>query len=225
MIHVRSQPPPADFDETVRQPGLSALAELIGQPPTVVRPGPRRAPIADRVEDLRAADLPPLWRRCLPQLGAAYHRICAYTCHYVEYTTGNDTVDHYVPKSRDVRLAYEWSNYRFACGRMNSRKDVASDVLDPFEVHDGWFQLELVRFSLHPALGASAELVERIEQTIERLGLNDEGLKLDRAQICEDYWGGHVDLDYLGRRYPLIARELRRQGRQRPGDEARAPKP
>ena len=56
MMHVDEQPeptPPAfDFDGQVRQPGLSALAELIGKPPTIVRPGPRIKKRADRLEDL-----------------------------------------------------------------------------------------------------------------------------------------------------------------------------
>ena len=100
----------------------------------------------------------------------------------VEPITGSDTVDHYIPKSLDVRSAYEWSNYRFACARMNARKGVAAEVLDPFEVQDGWFQLELVRFQLLPAPGLPSELVARIETTIQLLGLNDEDCKQTRAR-------------------------------------------
>ncbi|MCX4247950.1 AAA family ATPase [Paraliomyxa miuraensis] len=213
VIRVEPQPQPYDFDARVRQPGHSALAELIGESLTVQRPGPRRSKKADRIEDLRHDDLPPLWRRCLPQLAEAYRRICAYSCLYVEPFTGTDTVDHYVPKSLDVRLAYEWSNYRFACARMNARKGVAAEVLDPFEIQDGWFRLELVRFQLHPAPGLPAELTARIEATIGLLGLNDEDCKQTRAGWYEDYQAGLFDLPYLDRRFPLLARELRRQDR------------
>lgn len=213
MIRVELQPPPADFDDEVRQPGLSALAELVGEPPTVKRPGPRRKKLAERIEDLRHDDLPPLWRHCLPQLAEAYQRICAYSCHYVEPITGNGTADHYVPKSLDPRKAYEWANYRFACARMNARKGVAAEVLDPFEVQDGWFRLELVRFQLHAVPGLPVEVAAAIDRTIDLLGLNDETCKQARADWCEAFWAGDLTLPFLERRFPLLARELRRQGR------------
>lgn len=213
MIHVQPQPEPADFDARVRQPGLSALGELVGEPPAIKRPGPRRKQIAQRIEDLGHDDLPPLWRHCLPQLAEAYQRICAYFGLHVESITGSDTVDHYVPKSLDVRQAYEWANYRFACARMNARKGVVAQVLDPFEVEDGWFQLELVRFQLIPAPDLASELAARIETTIQLLGLNDEECKQTRARWYEDYQAGHVSLPYVERRFPLLARELHRQGR------------
>jgi hypothetical protein len=218
VIHVDPQPEPPSFDTAVRQPGLSALAELIGQPPTIKRPGPRRGKLADRIEALPHDALPPFWRECLPQLAEAYRRICAYACLYVEPITGNGTVDHYVPKSLDAGKAYEWANYRFACGRMNTRKGVAGRVLDPFEVQDGWFQLELVRFQLHAAPGLANALVACVDETIEALGLNDETFKKTRADACEGYWRGEYPLAHLVRRFPLLARELRRQDRLVPAD-------
>jgi hypothetical protein len=201
VIHVEPRPEPDDFDAEVRQPGRSALAELVGEPPTLSRPGPRRPKLADRIEDLHPEDLPPLWRRCLPQLAHAYQRICAYFCLYVEPITGSDTVDHYVPKSLDPHKAYDWPNYRFACSRMNARKGVAAEVLQ-----------------LHAAPGLPADLVARIENTIQRLELNDEGCKQTRARWYEDYQAGDVSLPFLERRFPLLARELRRQSRLRPLD-------
>ena len=221
MIRVEPRPEPGDFDAKVRQPGLSALAELVGEPATIQRPGRRRRKLADRIEDLRHDDLPPLWRHCLPQLAEAYRRICAYSCHYVEPITGNGTVEHYVPKSLDARKAYEWANYRFACARMNARKGVAAEALDPFEVHDGWFQLELVRFQLHAAPGLPVEIVASIGRTIDLLGLNDEACKDARAEWCGYYWDGHVSLAFLERRFPLLARELRRQDRLSATDRPR----
>jgi hypothetical protein len=68
VIRVEPQPEPTDFDAKVRRPGQSALAELIGLPPTLGRPGPRRSKIAERLEDLPHDALPPFWRQCLPQL-------------------------------------------------------------------------------------------------------------------------------------------------------------
>jgi hypothetical protein len=41
MIPVEPAPEPPDFDKKVRQPGLSAIAEMVGEPPTIQRRGPR----------------------------------------------------------------------------------------------------------------------------------------------------------------------------------------
>jgi hypothetical protein len=57
----RAAEPPA-FDALVRQPGLSALAEMVGEPPLVKRPGTKRAPRATRREDLDPEHFPPFWR-------------------------------------------------------------------------------------------------------------------------------------------------------------------
>jgi len=37
-------------------------------------------------------------------------------------------------------------------------------------------------------------------------------------EYAEDYWSEYVTLDYLTRRAPFVANELRRQNRLRPGD-------
>lgn len=41
MIPVEPKPEPLEFDACVRKPGLSAIAELVGEPPTLKRPGPK----------------------------------------------------------------------------------------------------------------------------------------------------------------------------------------
>jgi hypothetical protein len=66
---------------------------------------------------------------------------------------------------------------------------------------------------LLPAPGLPVALASRIARTIERLGLNDEDCKQTRARWYEDYRAGHLSPPYLERRFPLLARELRRQGR------------
>ena len=77
-----------------------------------------------------------------------------------------------VAKSRRWDRVYEWSNYRLACSLMNARKGVAS-VLDPFEIEEGWFALELVDFQVVPGEGLSADVVGAVSETIERLRLSD----------------------------------------------------
>lgn len=42
-------------------------------------------------------------------------------------------------KSADAGQAYEWSSFRLACSTMNSRKNIHSTVMEPFDVQSDWF--------------------------------------------------------------------------------------
>ena len=118
MIPVKPAPEPPDFDRTVRQPGLRAIAELAGEAPQRSAGKPFDQ-VADSRDMIPAASFPPYWRERLDDLQAAYGRVCAYLC--VRITT-DPSVDHYVAKSRRWDLVYEWTNYRLACASMNSYK-------------------------------------------------------------------------------------------------------
>jgi hypothetical protein len=218
MIHVDPAPEPVDFDEKVRQPGLSAIAELVGEPPLKNRPGPRRTRIASRREDIPSSAFPDFWRLALDDLLRAYHRVCAYVSIYIEPVTGAPSVDHLLPKSQRWDAAYEWNNYRLGCSLMNSRKGIVAEVLDPFAVENGWFVLELVGFQMDPAAGLDAAIHDRVTATIEKLGLNDRECRELRAYYAQNYWENHISYDYLRQRAPFVARELQRQGRLRGGD-------
>lgn len=213
MIRVHPAPEPAGFDEKVRQPGLRAIAALVGE-----RSGTKRAKIADRPEDIPAGKLPPYWRRALDHLLASYDHICAYACVYIERVTGAASVDHFIPKSLAWNLAYEWHNYRLACSLMNTRKGSSAEILDPFAIEDGWFALELVGFQVIPGEELDASVEQRVTTTIERLGLNDREWRELRGEYAAAYWNGEIRLGYLCRRAPFVARELRRQGRLRRED-------
>ncbi len=80
MIQVIPAPEPDDFEKKVRQPGLSAIGELVGEEPLLPRSGPKRDKIADRREDIPASCFPEFWREALGDLFEAYHRVCAYIC-------------------------------------------------------------------------------------------------------------------------------------------------
>ena len=112
---------------------------------------------------------------------------------------------------------YEWSNYRLACSLMNARKGVAS-VLDPFEIEEGWFALELVDFQVVPGEGLPIDITSVVSETIERLRLSDHTCCEARAEYAEEYWAGNISLDYLTRHAPFVMRELRRHGRLRADD-------
>lgn len=205
MMRVTPAPEPDTFDEMVRQPGLRALDRLaleLGVPKS----------------EIPSSKFPDHWRRSLNDLMAAYNRICSYLCLYIPRGTGARSVDHMVPKSTAWNCAYEWDNYRLACSLMNSRKGDAVHVLDPFEVEDGWFVLELVAFQVIPANGLAEPTATAVEDTIRRLRLNDEECCGAREEYAEDYWSEHVTFDYVVRRAPFVANELRRQNRLREAD-------
>lgn len=212
MIRVEPAPEPPDFDQDVRRPGRAAIAELIGEA-AGERPGPHREKVAERPEDIPPAAFPPFWRRALPDMLESYHRLCAYLSLYIEHATGARTVDHVIPRSKAWDQVYEWPNYRLACALMNSRKGATDRVLDPFQLEDDWFALELVEFQVKVGSGAQGAIAERVEATIEQLGLNDTECLRAREEYVKAYLEGHIDHDYLCRRAPFVARELERQGR------------
>lgn len=124
-----------------------------------------------------------------------------------------------VPKSCDWSLVYEWSNYRLACGLMNSNKGESRDVLDPFEVEPGWFALELVTFQVIPGPRAEGATLVRVRETIGRLRL-DRWTRISRQmkQYWDEYFAGRIAWQYLSTRAPFLASEMRRQGKLRDGD-------
>lgn len=162
--------------------------------------------------------LPPYWRVGAPHLRAAYKGICAYFCCYVYPTTGAGSTDHFVPKSKARAVAYAWSNYRFACSRMNSRKRDASDVLDPFTVPDGWFELYFPTMRVRPGKGLTGPNLKAVRASIKRLKLNSEECRRERAEYWDDYNAGRITGNQLVRRAPMIALEGVRQGVLQPAD-------
>ncbi len=217
MIRVEPAPEPPDFDKRVRRPGLSAIAELVGEGPTIRRTGPKRKAVASRREDLRAKDFRPFWHEATDALLSAYDRLCAYACLYIERITGSATVDHWAPKSLVWDRVYEWDNYRLACSIMNANKQAFGDVIDPFEVEEGMFALDLVKLKAVPGPAAGAREAE-VTATIKRLGLDGSDYSEALGDYYHDYLEGHISLHRLQKRAPFLAQELRRQGRLKPGD-------
>ncbi|WP_437575492.1 hypothetical protein [Sorangium sp. So ce887] len=227
MIRVQRAAEPPDFDAKVRQKGKAALAELIGSAEAPTRRGPKRAKLADRVEDIPSEALPAFWTEALPALRAVYRNICAYLGMYIEPATGLATVDHFKPKSNHKALAYEWSNFRLASHQINTSKGNHEDVLDPFEIEDGWFVIDLGTFKVEPAEGLDADLRAAVIATRDRLGLNSPTFCASRARYHDLYHGLKTDPDdpdeplplaWVRRECPFVAHELHRQGRLRPVD-------
>lgn len=197
MIHVAAQPEPISFDQEVRQKGLAWL---------------RRKKIAMDQPLPLETNIEPYWRHCLDDMHASYDGCCAYLTIFFERVTGGSSVDHFIAKSQRADLAYEWSNYRLACSRMNSRKRDYDDVLDPFEVENGWFHLELVSGRIFPNPRLSDEQQRAVKETIDRLGLDDAGNREMRARHYQEYREGFYTADFLKKRSPFVWMEANRQG-------------
>ena len=110
MIHIDQREEPADFDNLVRRKGQRFL--LLNPHPTSKQWRNRR-----------------YWRDIASELHDTYDGICAYSCHWIPYDTGTDTVEHFRPKALFPEDAYEWRNYRLVCATLNGRKGLHEDVL------------------------------------------------------------------------------------------------
>lgn len=199
MIHVDKKPEPSTFDANVRQKGLKFFIKKGIDPSSPLPPNTK---------------LPTHWRDCLDDLHDSYQGTCAYLCVFIERVTGGMSVDHFIPKSKQPDLAYEWDNYRLACSTMNSRKGSYEDVLDPFKVEDGWFHLELITGHIFPNPDLPNETRIRIKKTIERLKLDEPRIRNIRTEYFQECCNGDYPWDYLKKRSPFVWYEAHRQGLQ-----------
>ena len=210
MIPVTLAEEPSDFQTKVREPGLRAIAEMVGERPKRKSGQPFKK-IVNRREEIPSGSLPDYWTKCLDDLMQAYKHICAYSCFRIHSVTGAASVDHFAPKSRSWDKVYEWSNYRLAAARLNSRKNNFEDLIDPFDVQRGWFRLELVGFQIFPNPQLDKLTKNQIDATISRLGLNT--FWRQREQDAQAYWDRDVTLTTLRRESPFVAAELERLSR------------
>jgi hypothetical protein len=185
MIRVKPAREPDRFEASCRQAGNRWLAANPGAP----RPKP-------------------FWREFTGDLAGAFDERCGYAAILIQ----SGTVDHFRSWKRDPELAYEWSNYRYADGRVNSKKQTADGaVLDPFEVQDDWFEIILPSLQLRMTDRVPARLRARAAYTLSRLGLDhDERIVAYRAQWYCMYHCAGLTLEGLARAAPLIARAIRR---------------
>jgi hypothetical protein len=150
------------------------------------------------------------WIRAAKELHAAYSGICAYTAMYLPE---QGSVDHFRPKSTFPLLAYEWDNFRLASGRVNTSKGNQADVIDPFEVENDWFYLDIPACLLRPNPNLDRPTRNRINGTINSLRLNqDDNYVQERCNILIDFACGEISEGFLRRRYPFLSKEVIRQG-------------
>ena len=178
MIPVAPVAEPCGFDERARRPGNAWLAKNEG----VARPrdywSPFRAVLADGFADR-----------------------CGYTAMFEPV----GTVDHFRSYRTNPELAYEWANYRYVAAWINSAKKT-SEVLDPYEVGEGWFEVLLPSLQLVATDKVPPERRALVEQTVKGLPIaHDERVLRQRRAWYKQYLEGHLSLDGLRRWAPLIA--------------------
>lgn len=197
MIRVNPKPEPSDFDTKVRQKGLQFLKD------NGIVKGMTTPPKFDWNN---------CWTNCLEDLYDDYDEVCAYSCLHLEYLTGGCSVDHFLPKSKYPFEAYEWNNYRLCAFNFNSTKLEHEDVLDPFAIEDGWFQIDFVTGGITPNLDLDPSLISKIRATIARLHLSSIRFKKRRIQDFENYNTGKYSPSFLSRYSPFVYKEMVRQG-------------
>lgn len=172
---------PADFDQRCRKRGLQWL---------------NRNPDTKRPTDY--------WSEFRAELAVGFHDRCGFGAMWIS----SGTVDHFVSCSENRLKAYEWSNYRYLDGWINSSKSKkrSQDLLDPFEVGEGWFEIELPSLQLKLTDAVPPEYRRRADYTLRNLPIrDDERLIRQRRAWYELYEQGKLTLDGLREKAPLIA--------------------
>lgn len=217
MIQVVIAKEPSSFDADVRQKGLSAIDRMVGKKPRLASYAGRQKKIATREQDIPPSKFPAYWRDALPDLLNAYDRRCAFLALYLEHATGNPSVDHMLPKSKNWKEVYEWDNYRLCAASINARKNDMTGLVDPVDCRGDWFALDLIGFQVIRGSKAPSAQASAINATLDIV--NAPNCCKAREEYVTNYLAGDITLDYLERRAPFIAQELRRQGRLRASDK------
>lgn len=189
MIPVAKVKKPRGFDAKVKKAGNDWLASN----PTAKRP-------------------PALWAPYTSKLSDGFANLCGYAA--MHDPTGG-TVDHFLSFKHHRHLAYEWENYRFASGPLNSSKRNADDsVLDPFEVGAGWFEIILPSLQMRLTSAVPQAMRTKAEFTLKRLNLRDgERIIRWRQSWYRMYTDGKLTLEGLRAVAPLLAAAVEAQGK------------
>lgn len=186
MIPVLPVPEPHDFDEKARQPGNQWLIDH---------------PDANRPRDY--------WSPFRNLLAEGFHFRCGYSAMWIS----EGSVDHFLSWQNHPQLAYEWSNYRYISNSINSSKQKVDDqVLDPYELQEGWFEILLPSLQLVLTDAVPQQVRAKAEFTLQRLRLRDhENIIRQRLAWYSLYLEGELTLEGLERMAPLIAYAIRNQ--------------
>ncbi|MBT9585276.1 hypothetical protein IV102_18170 [bacterium] len=179
MIRFESTPAPEGFDDVVTNGAAWLVRNATGRPID-------------------------FWGPFKPQLADAFRSLCAYSAMYEPV----GTVDHFVSCDEDRNRAYDWTNYRYCSGWLNSSKQklTSTDILDPFVVQDGWFRILLPSLQLVTTDAVPTDLRTTADFVLRRLHLrDDERVLRQRREWYRMFQEGELTLQGLAKKAPLIA--------------------
>ena len=147
--------------------------------------------------------MPAYWTRFQPELADGFFNRCGWWAMWI----ADGPVDHFLSRNNHRHLAYCWDNYRYIAGTVNSsKKDLDDQVLDPFEIQDGWFEVLLPSMQLVPTPALPPSLAAKAAFTLKKLHLQN-GAKVRRCRLkwYEAYKAGHLSMAGLEDFAPLVA--------------------
>lgn len=193
MIKISLHAPPAKYYSRVRKPGLKYL---------------RHKPHPTASEFRRHA----YWSEIHDDLYQDYKGICAYCASWTPRTPSkrldHTSVDHFLPKSLNPYLAYEWDNFRLCRSRLNANKADQLTVIDPLYVTNGWFALDFATFLIIANDSIPTYIQFHVDESISTLGLNVDDYVNERISIVKQYCLDTMSLTDLRSLYPFIAAEM-----------------
>lgn len=154
------------------------------------------------------------WRNIHQELYNSLNGICSYCASWTPRSSSNvavdvTSVDHFIAKSRVPPEAYEWTNFRLCRSRLNNRKSDFDDVMDPYEIQNGWFLLEFSTFLIKPDVQLPVFVAHHVRLTIDRLQLNtDRDYVEQRIAVIRAYTEGKMSFAIVTARYPFIAQQM-----------------
>lgn len=188
------------YEAHVRGPGSRWLAE---NPFSEAKPG-EPAPKPKRP--------PSLWLKVRDELADAFYHRCAYTAARL---SAPGEVDHFVSADEDRNKLYEWDNFRYCAGWLNSSKRNirSTEILDPLAIEDDWFEIVLPSLELRVTEKCPEHLRKRAEFMLDRLKLrNGHEVRRFREEMYNLYEReGPQVLPILDEWVPMIARAIRKQ--------------
>ncbi len=193
MIPVTLKPEPNDFNTKVRIPGQNFLTRF---------PNPTKEDWKKRGKKI--------WQKASKQLRDEYKKICAYSAEWIP--SDEKSIDHFIPRSQDKNLAFEWNNFRLCFEILNQNKG-SQIILDPFSIKENWFVIDFDTYLIKSNRQLDAALRETIYDTVNnKLKLNDDIFLYRRIKWIHAYYKGTpATIDGLKKKAPFIAYELERQ--------------
>lgn len=146
---------------------------------------------------------PSYWRKFQPQLAEGFNDRCGWWAMRI----ADGAVDHYLSKKFHRNRAYDWSNYRYISGSVNSAKGTHDNkVLDPFVIQPGWFEVHLPSMLLKRTNLVPLALQTKADFTVKQLRLRSgHKVRRNRRRWYEDYKKGLITDAGLAAYAPLVA--------------------